>query len=302
MSDIIEAMELAKNTIRDSFENNASLCKYVINIIEKRWDTQMGVQLYAAGLFLNPGKFFDIQEKDYRNACKLREDFNDVLEKMVLDVETRNLVSNETEHIRENFARQMAIDQRKTTNPWCMSVDWWSAFGGRAPDLALIAKRIVGLCCSSSGCDRNWSTFEFIHTKRRNRLEHKRFNDLVYIQYNEKIAERFQKWRELGEKFDPIALEDFNWSGEWVGNPDGDVVHPGERRSFMGICCYSSCSPRRAFRLLDSESEEEERDDIIPDDNNDEDIEEDYGEIPSSRQIQPGNKNLPHLDDFIQFS
>lgn len=120
MPDIIAAMELAKETIRDSFKNNASLCKFVIDIIDKRWDTQMGVQLYSAGLFLNPGKFFDIQEKDYRNSCKLREDFNDVLEKMVSDVETRNTISNQTdnyEHTRENFARQMAIDQRKMKSP-----------------------------------------------------------------------------------------------------------------------------------------------------------------------------------------
>ena len=120
MPELVVAMEHAKKTIKDSFENNASLCKFVIDIIEKRWDTQMGVQIHAAGLFLNPGKFFDIQEKDYRNACKLREDFNDVLEKMVPDIETRNLVSNQTdnyEHTRENFARQMAIDQRKTKSP-----------------------------------------------------------------------------------------------------------------------------------------------------------------------------------------
>lgn len=51
MPDIIVAMELAKDTIRSSFENNASLYKYVINIIDKRWDTQTGVQLYAAGCF-----------------------------------------------------------------------------------------------------------------------------------------------------------------------------------------------------------------------------------------------------------
>ena len=41
-------------------------------------------------------------------------------------------------------------------------VDWWSSFGGRAIDLQRFAKRIVSLCASSSGCERNWSTFEFV--------------------------------------------------------------------------------------------------------------------------------------------
>lgn len=58
MPDIVATMELGKDTIRNSFKNNASLCKYVINIIDKQWDTQMEVQLYVAGLFLKYWKFF----------------------------------------------------------------------------------------------------------------------------------------------------------------------------------------------------------------------------------------------------
>ncbi|XP_019184207.1 PREDICTED: uncharacterized protein LOC109179096 [Ipomoea nil] len=88
--------------------------------------------------------------------------------------------------------------------------------------------RITSLCCSSSGCERNWSTFEFIHTKKRNRLEHKRLNDLVYVQYNRKIASRFQKMREEGSNFNPLVLEEFQWDNEWInGGESNDDVHPG---------------------------------------------------------------------------
>ncbi|KAG5028528.1 hypothetical protein JHK87_012042 [Glycine soja] len=31
---------------------------------------------------------------------------------------------------------------------------------------------------SASGCERNWNIFEDIHSKRRNRLEHQKLNDL----------------------------------------------------------------------------------------------------------------------------
>lgn len=41
-------------------------------------------------------------------------------------------------------------------------VDWWRAYAGRAFELQRFAKRVVGLCASSSGCERNWSTFEFV--------------------------------------------------------------------------------------------------------------------------------------------
>lgn len=65
--------------------------------------------MYVVGLLLNPGRFFDLQEKVYRNACKLREDFNDALEKMAPDVETRNEVSNQT----DNMSIQMKTLQDK---------------------------------------------------------------------------------------------------------------------------------------------------------------------------------------------
>ena len=66
-----------------------------------------------------------------------------------------------------------------------------------------------------------------IHTKKRNRLEHKRLNDLVYVQYNRKMAVRFQKRHEKGAgSFDPLCLEDFDWNNEWV-DVDAEPVHNG---------------------------------------------------------------------------
>jgi hypothetical protein len=42
-------------------------------------------------------------------------------------------------------------------------VDWWLAYGGRTIELYKFARRIVSLCASSSGCERNWSTFKFVN-------------------------------------------------------------------------------------------------------------------------------------------
>lgn len=35
-------------------------------------------------------------------------------------------------------------------------------YGVETPELKMFALKILGLCCSSSGCERNWSTFEFV--------------------------------------------------------------------------------------------------------------------------------------------
>ncbi|CAM8982853.1 unnamed protein product [Rhodiola kirilowii] len=71
-----------------------------------------------------------------------------------------------------------------------------------------------------------------IHTKKRNRLEHQRLNDLVYVQYNRKIATRFQMRREQGTDFNPLNLEDFQWDNEWV---NGNVVNVAESELWQAV-------------------------------------------------------------------
>lgn len=66
-----------------------------------------------------------------------------------------------------------------------------------------------------------------IHTKKRNKLEHKRLNDLVYVQYNRKMAVRFQKRHEKGAgSFDSLCHEDFDWNNEWV-DVDAETIYDG---------------------------------------------------------------------------
>ncbi|XP_038711766.1 heavy metal-associated isoprenylated plant protein 32-like [Tripterygium wilfordii] len=79
------------------------------------------------------------------------------------------------------------------------------------------AIKILGLTCSSSACERNWSTFNQVHTKKRNRLTTKNMNDLVYILYNKKLKDRHLKLQEVTE--DPLVLDDIALDDEWVANP-----------------------------------------------------------------------------------
>nr|KYP45982.1 hypothetical protein KK1_032479 [Cajanus cajan] len=55
------------------------------------------------------------------------------------------------------------------------------------PNLQQLAIKILSLTCSSSDCERNWSIFQQIHTKRRNRLDLKKLHDLVYVKYNQAL-------------------------------------------------------------------------------------------------------------------
>ncbi|CAO2047216.1 unnamed protein product, partial [Urochloa humidicola] len=180
-------------------------------------ENQMDHPLYGAALFLNPGKFHPLVAKnDDATIGHLKGCFLDVLGRMAQDEETRNKIDVQAmdyEKLRgPAFSNKLAIQNLEKMNP----IDWWCSYGGRAIELQRFARRIVSLCASSSGCERNWSTFEFIHTKKRNRLLHKRLNDIVFVSYNRKMKSRFLRIRqEKKEKtFDPLVLENFDWDNE----------------------------------------------------------------------------------------
>ncbi|KAM3213936.1 hypothetical protein ACQJBY_066390 [Aegilops geniculata] len=59
-----------------------------------------------------------------------------------------------------------------------------------------MAVRILSLTSSSSVCERNWSTFENIYTKKRNRLTTERLNSLVFIQFNSRMMAKKQMIKE----------------------------------------------------------------------------------------------------------
>jgi len=40
--------------------------------------------------------------------------------------------------------------------------DWWESYGDEYPELLKFAIHILSLTCSSSGCERNWSSFEMV--------------------------------------------------------------------------------------------------------------------------------------------
>ena len=45
---------------------------------------------------------------------------------------------------------------------------------------------------SSSAAERNWSTYDFIHNKRRNRLTEERARDLVYVHSNLTLLQKIE--------------------------------------------------------------------------------------------------------------
>jgi hypothetical protein len=63
--------------------------------------------------------------------------------------------------------------------------------------------------------------FDYLHSKRRNRLAQLKLNALVFVKYNLQLEMR-QKTREAnGETYDPICLSDMDSDDEWITEKEG---------------------------------------------------------------------------------
>ena len=69
--------------------------------------------------------------------------------------------------------------------------------------LAKVAVRVTAMVSSIGACERNCSTYDFVHSQNRNQLTAQRANDLVYVSTNLRLAERCKQ----PEEFDAWMTE-----------------------------------------------------------------------------------------------
>ncbi|KAK9290730.1 hypothetical protein L1049_008906 [Liquidambar formosana] len=97
----------------------------------------------------------------------------------------------------------------------------WYNYGESAPYLQRIAIKVLTQTCSSTGCERNWSTFALIYTKLRNRLAMSKLEELVYVHYNLRLRTRNLTNRyHNDEYYSPIDLnhifDDEDILDDWI--------------------------------------------------------------------------------------
>ncbi|RVW33881.1 hypothetical protein CK203_082945 [Vitis vinifera] len=223
----LKAMNRAKDAIVRSFNGNEEKYKEIFNIIDKRWEIQLHRPLHAAGYFLNPEFFYDKPEIEH--DAEIMCDLYKCILRLTRDPAKQEKVVAEVSlftNAQGLFGNELAVRTRKTRAP----AEWWAAYGASAPNLQKFAMKVLNLTCSASGCERNWSIFENIHSKRRNRLDHQRLNDLVYIKYNRALKRRYNKRNTI----DPISLKDIDDSNEWlIGRMEDEDSHGGAQDDFV---------------------------------------------------------------------
>ncbi|GFY97541.1 hAT dimerization domain-containing protein [Actinidia rufa] len=194
----------------------------VLRLVDTEKKSPMGY-IYEAmdraketGYFLNPEFFY--ANPNVAQDDEIMTGMYSCISKLVSSIENQDKITSEmTIYMKAEglFGLPLAVRQRASRAP----ADWWVAYGSTTPNLQKFAIRVLSLTCSSSGCERNWSVFQHIHSKKKNRLEQNRLNDLVFIKYNRALKRRY----DIRDTIDPISLSNIDESNEWLcGRLDGE--------------------------------------------------------------------------------
>ncbi|KAI3698708.1 hypothetical protein L2E82_42453 [Cichorium intybus] len=201
IGEIYEKMDNMLGEIKDIMKENpfSSYYSQVEKIILTRWE-KMNIPLHCLGFALTP-RFYDKHYLQKMAPGGMQRKPPNLDKEVVLGVmEAFRRISEDEEEervLREQFVTfhmkkgiySMAATQADAVT--MDGIDWWSTYGAETPELAEVAKKVLSQPISSSWAERNWSTYSYIHNVKRNRLNEKRADKLVYIHSNIRLLSRF---------------------------------------------------------------------------------------------------------------
>lgn len=79
-------------------------------------------------------------------------------------------------NIIDNFSDEWCLDAIKHLSPPM----WWKEYGSQTFELQHIVVRNLSVFASSRSYEKNWSAYDFIHSKQHNRLKATKAFALVY--------------------------------------------------------------------------------------------------------------------------
>ncbi|XP_059659219.1 uncharacterized protein LOC132306039 [Cornus florida] len=198
---------------------SSSFYEVVHGILVARWNKN-NTPLHCLAHSLNPRYYSDVwlsedqsrvpPHKDLevsreRTRC-LKKYFSDPQERSKVQLEYANFSSNSGE-----FGESDSICDRYTMDP----KSWWVVHGSYGPLLQELALKLLVQPSSSSCCERNWSTYSFIHSLRRNKMAPQRAEDLVFIHSNLRLlSRRTPQYNEGRTKMWDIAGDAFDSFGD----------------------------------------------------------------------------------------
>ncbi|KAK5772292.1 hypothetical protein PVK06_048574 [Gossypium arboreum] len=166
----------------------------VYDILIDRW-TKSSKPLHCMAHSLNPRHYCsdwlnevpnrlpphkDVEILEERNKCLKRYFPSTKERKMVFQEFARFLGALNIFDSFDSLQDRWLLDPKS----WCL------VHGALIPLLQNLALKLIGQPSSSSCCERNWSTYLFIHSMRRNKINPQCAEDLVFMRTNLQLLSR----------------------------------------------------------------------------------------------------------------
>ncbi len=132
----------------------------------KRWE-YLHSDMHLAGFVLEPE--FQSAEYGQDQNAEVMQGFLNILEKLVPDADDQTKVLQQLAQFRNQeglFGRPDIQAAMRAMPGW----KFWQQWGQQVPELQTVGVTVLSQCSVASACERNWSTYDFIHSKKRNRL------------------------------------------------------------------------------------------------------------------------------------
>ncbi|KAF8403393.1 hypothetical protein HHK36_011495 [Tetracentron sinense] len=187
--------------IRDNLRGKDELFSIVEKIVIERWE-KMNVPLHCFAHALTP-KYYNL---DYLHLPtpgggkrippdqdnNILDGVLEALSKITQDEAQADIVRKQYFSFvgkKERFSTIAVI--RDAKNSQVDVLEWWQFHGGSTLQLRNIAIKVLSQSVSTTSAERVWSTYSYIHSVKRNRLNSTRANSLVYIHSNLRLLSRY---------------------------------------------------------------------------------------------------------------
>ncbi|CAI7823714.1 unnamed protein product [Closterium sp. NIES-54] len=219
---------------------------HIRRLLKNRWDGSLACPMHVAGRILNPAnqdedifgsdaectkvfKAFITQHAEHLCNHGKEGDGGDDFGEVLLELQegVRAFLD-----MKGSFGMGDAIAQRSLVKEGKYDmVKWWQWHGTDAPKLAALAIRTLSQAVSASPCERGWSTWDGVHTARRNRLGSAKCRDLVFVAHNWNVVRNWHSCADvmpgvvLGNMPEPPMPEGYNVvEGDEEEEEEGDDV------------------------------------------------------------------------------
>lgn len=157
--------------------------------------------LTGSGIFLHTGYALDPEYREHQvsNNKEVMGDLHTMIQRILPNPKSQHeaiIQFSAFKNGRGSWGELLSVSSYSANK--VAAHTWWEMYGYAAPRLQEVATKVLSQPSSIGSAERNWSSYDFIHNKKRNRLGAKTAEKLVYCHSNLRLKEKLNdiEWEE----------------------------------------------------------------------------------------------------------